>query len=429
MLSTLLVRLLIVDKISKFVALSFIGYWLLSLSISTFEPMGYYEVSTESYCILLLGVLSFLFGFSICKNTRCQHTILKNDNIYNGIYKLFNNKFFIIFITLLNIYFLIYAKEALINSAIAGKAARVTSGEDLYVNNKLFIQIYSNIGYIVLNLLMTLVPFALYNYKKKYTLPIVLSIIYILIFFVINAGRVMFVILLLYIIFTYVVYKGGNIRFSFKNVIMMFVFSAIAIIGISYVTHFRDYGSLDINKEEFSESYEDTKKRILSYSVLPIVLFDRAIKEDYMEKFNGPLFGKATFAGPELFIGNAIKKVVPNHKTVNDVVINYIQDNYFQISSTDEANFAYTGIFFHYLDFGFLGAFIFPFLFGYIFRTSIYKFYQTQNLPLLALLGFMYFMMMYSIFTCYLIKPWVTFYIPFLLYWGTKLYKSNNINN
>jgi oligosaccharide repeat unit polymerase len=184
-----------------------------------------------------------------------------------------------------------------------------------------------------------------------------------------------------------------------------------------------------MNKEAFVESYEDTKKRILSYSVLPIVLFDRSIKENYMERFDGPFWGKATFAGLDLYISNAIKKtIIPTHKTANDVVINYIQENYFPISSSEDANFAYTGIFFHYLDFGILGVIFLPFIFGYIFRYFVFIFYIRQNLPILALLGFMYFMMMYSIFTCYLIKPWVTFYIPILIYWARKLYKQNNYN-
>ena len=218
----------------------------------------------------------------------------------------------------------------------------------------------------------------------------------------------------------YVIYKHGTIKLSVKSIIVALLLGIVSVIGISAITNFRDYGTLTMDKTALKENYEDTKERVLSYSVLPIVLFDRSLKEDYMNTFGGPLLGKATFAGPELYVGNTLKRIFPNYKTGNDIVINYIQSNYYPVSPSMNANFAYTGIFYHYHDFGILGVIFLPLIFGITFRKLILSFYNKRNIFLLALIGLMYFMMMYSIFCCYLIKPWITFYIPILLYMGFK---------
>lgn len=425
-IAIILIRGLIADKISRFIAYSFSIYWFLSLFISTFEPLDFFEVSNKAYGILLLGVMSFIFGLCFPKDTK-KIASNSNSNILSSIDKLLTNKALFILLLFLTIYFLSFAKEALVASAMQGKAARATSDSDIYINNSLFLTIYTLVGYPIFNFLLTIIPFAVFNYSKKYLLPIILSLLFIVSFFIINAGRVMFIIMLLYILIMYVIYRHGSIKLSVKSVIVASILGVIAVIGISAITNFRNYGTLEMDKTAFKESYQDTKERVLSYSVLPIVMFDRSLKEDYMSKFGGPLFGKATFAGPELYIGNTIKRLSPNYRTGNDIVINYIQSNFFPVSPSINANFAYTGIFFHYQDFGILGVIFLPFLFGVIFRKLILSFYKRRNIYLMALIGLMYFMMMYSIFCCYLIKPWITFYIPILLYLGYRKKRILNI--
>lgn len=426
--SSLLIRYLIKDKISQFIANSFSIYWFLSLAISTFEPMGYFQVSDQAYVLLIIGVISFIIGLCIPKYNKKIKSIENKEQIIYVIEKLLFNPKIYIFLFLLSIYFLIHAKEALLASAIEGKSMRVTSDSELYVGNNLFKLIYTYVGFPLFNFLMTILPYALFNFKKIYITPLILSSIFIFSFIIINAGRVMFVIILLYILIMYVINKNGVIKLSLKTSFISIIFLIIVLFGISSITNFRDYGTFEMDYNSLKDNINDTKERILSYSVLPIVLFDRSLKEDYMSKFNGPQLGKATFAGPELYIGNFIKRVNPDYKTGNDIVISYIQNNFVPISPLLDANFAYTGIFFHYQDFGILGVIFIPLLFGILFRKTVLDFYIRPNIALLALIGFQYFMMMYSIFCCYFIKPWITFYIPILLYFGYK-YKYNKSSN
>lgn len=415
--SVFIIRL-IPDRISKFIIYSFTLYWYISLAISTFQPMKYYEVSTKTYLILLLGVLSFIFGFTYLK-PKTNTKNIEHNNLLKSIDNILSNKIVIICILFLTIYLFSFAQQTLAASFLSGKAARATGDDTIYIDNTLFSFIYTTVAFPVFHWVMTVMPVCIFNFEKKYILPVIIFILFIISFIIINAGRSSFMIMLLYILIIYYINKNGHIKISFKNVIGLVLLLTIVLSGISAMTNFRDYGTFKMDKQSFTENINDTKERILSYSVLPIVLFDRSLKEDYMNKFDGPLLGKATFAGPELYIGNVIKKYIyPEYKTANDVVISYVQDNYFNISPTSQANFAYTGIFYHYLDFGIIGVVILPFLFGLFFRTIIFSLYQQTNLALLALIGFLYFIMMYSVFSCYLIKPWVTFYIPILLYYG-----------
>ncbi|MBR4302862.1 MAG: oligosaccharide repeat unit polymerase [Bacteroidaceae bacterium] len=426
----LLIKYFIKDKISKFIANSFNTYWFLSLAISTFEPMGYYEVSGHAYALLIIGVIAFIIGLCIPKFNKKLTTIENSYKIMYVLEKLLLNYKINIILFLLSIYFLMHAKDVIIASAIEGKSMRVTGDSELYVGNNLFKFIYTFIGYPLFNFLMTIIPYALLNFKKKYLIPSILSSTFVFSFIIINAGRVMFVIILLYILIMYVINNKGVFNLSLKTSFISIIFLIVVLLGISSITNFRDYGTFKMDSNSLRDNINDTKERILSYSVLPIVLFDRSIQEDYMSKFNGPLLGKATFAGPELYIGNIIKRVDPDYKTGNDIVISYIQNNYFPISPLLEANFAYTGIFFHYQDFGIIGVIFIPLLFGIFFRKIVLDYYKRPNIALLALIGFNYFMMMYSIFCCYFIKPWITIYIPILLYFGYKYkyeYKPSNI--
>ena len=428
----ILIRHQIKDKLSQFIAYSFSIYWFLSLAISTFEPMGFFEVSHRAYALLILGVLSFIVGLCIPKYNRQNKYVENKNQIIFAIDKLLLNRKIIFLVLLLSVYFFMHAQEALVASAIEGKSMRVTTDSELYVGNKLFKFLYSFIGYPLFNFLMTVIPYALFNYKKKYLIPLILSTTFILSFIIINAGRVMFVIILLYMLIIYVINNNGKLKLSLKTSLLSVFLLIIVLLGISSITNFRSYGTFEMDDNALKENIDDTKERILSYSVLPIVLFDRSLKEDYMSKLNGPQWGKATFAGPELYIGNALKRLSPDYKTGNDIIISYIQNNFFPISPSSTANFAYTGIFFHYQDFGIVGVIFIPLLFGLLFRKTVLAFYKRQNIALLALIGFQYFMMMYSIFCCYFIKPWVTFYIPILLYFGYKTnfkFKSNNIIN
>ena len=62
-LALLFIQFFIKDHLSKWIILSFVGYWFLALLFSIYNPYGLYEVSSYAYFLLILNVMSFLIVF------------------------------------------------------------------------------------------------------------------------------------------------------------------------------------------------------------------------------------------------------------------------------------------------------------------------------------------------------------------------------
>lgn len=109
------VKLFFYDSFSKFVGYSFIIYWFGSLALSTFRPLGQYEISAIAYILLLCGGFFFVLGMLLAGN-RAYVQIDTRDKIERYTEKILTNKIFLLFIALLTLYFLTYLKEALLYS-------------------------------------------------------------------------------------------------------------------------------------------------------------------------------------------------------------------------------------------------------------------------------------------------------------------------
>ena len=188
----------------------------------------------------------------------------------------------------------------------------------------------------------------------------------------------------------------------------------VALLLMAYVTAYRNTGVYLIESEDFGESMTEMADKFLSYSTLPFVLFDRSLTYDYFSKLEAPYYGRATFAGLDLWAWIFLRNII-DYEHTNNIVVDYLQENFYPISNTSVANYAYTGLLYHYLDFGYFGIFLFPLLFGYIYRQIIHQVNKRGNIYLLILSSFCYFMMLHSVFTNYFNKPWTCFYIAALL--------------
>ena len=213
---------------------------------------------------------------------------------------------------------------------------------------------------------------------------------------------------------------------SLKKIITSTLMVSVVIIGIMYMTSYRTTGSFTIEKTDREEYFEDATSRIVEYSVLPLVLFETSLNEDYFNQFNGPTLGRATFTGVDVVMRGVFKRFEVQWDSTQDIV-DYVQENWKPVSPHAYYNYAYTGLFYHYMDFGLLGVFLFPFVFGIIFRRIIKEFYTLPTPPMLFLLGVCFFMTMHSIFTCYFIKPWIMMYIVFLLIWHVMIKRKYSL--
>lgn len=93
----------------------------------------------------------------------------------------------------------------------------------------------------------------------------------------------------------------------------------------------------------------------------------------------------------------------------------FFQQSWVWVGSEIQANYAYTNAMYHYLDFAQFGVFIFPLLFGILFRFSIKKFYFNASLSGLILLFYLFYVLIHTVFTWHLNKMYSIAFILFLL--------------
>lgn len=413
------------DTISRVVVFCFLGYWSVSLFVSTFSPYGYYSISNYTYFILLLGVSAFILGMMISYIPSKASVDLKY--IDKSLSKLFTSTPMLLFYVVLLLYSLQFVEAALITSAMNEGVENADRFENVFKGNGIAALIYNNVMFPLFHMGLCFVMYSLVTQKKQ-IVPIVIIILFSIAFAILQGGRSIFMIILLYLIIVYVSVSSQKaiMSMSLKKVITSTLVVSVVIIGIMYMTSYRTTGSFMIEKTDREEYFEDATSRIVEYSVLPLVLFETSLNEDYFNQFNGPTFGRATFTGIDVVMRGVFKRFGIKWESTQDIV-DYVQETWKPVSQDAYYNYAYTGLFYHYMDFGLLGVILFPFVFGVIFRRIIKEFYKLPTPPMLFLLGVCFFMTMHSIFTCYFIKPWIMMYIVFLLLWHVMIKRKYSL--
>ena len=413
----LVVNKLFNDNFSKFVGNSFVLYWFGSVFLCTFQPLGLYKVSVDAYALLLIGGLSFIMGMLMAGNSnKLQYNI---DQRIERIVELFlRNKLFLLFIMLITLYFAMYLKEALLYAGITHRAERVNMDSEIYSNNKMFVYVYSSLGFALFHFLNVLLWENLFHFKIRLLFSTVIITAYIITFCLLHGGRVTIMIVLIYFVLTFFRNHSFKIRLKFKHIIGASIGVFLAIILISSITSYRKTGIYSFSAVSLGDGMTDSVEKIIGYSTLPFVLFDRALLNDYYSMFGSPYLGRATFAGLDHWAWVFFRYFKKYDKT-HTKIVGYLQDNWFPVSNSEVSNYAYSGLLYHYLDFGNLGIILFPLLFGFIFRKTIIRASKRGSFSLYALVGLCYFMMLHSVFTCYLIQPWVWIYMFLLVCMST----------
>lgn len=401
------------DRLSRITLSMFVTYWFVSLFMSSFDINGLRHVSFGTYLLLVASVFCFILG---CSKTSLPSTIRYNINrgsITHSVENVFNSKIVILLALGFTIYLSFFFKIALMVSAISGKAAMQGDMSDQVFGRGIHLTIYQLVLMPFFHFALSLISLKLYNFKIK-NIPIITAlVIYLTMFTIVSGSKTFLIVILLYLFIANIcIYE------KFPKVYILYGVLGIsaALYGISIIDSFRDYGTIEYNGN-FKESIENSLNLVSNYTTLPISMFDYAIDNDYLSMFGGWQFGRASFAGIDLYISLFLNKVLGfNVISSNDHIINYLQNTWIPISSMYDSNYAYTGMLYQYLDLGYLGLFIIPFLFGIIYRRIVILYYKYQNIVAFLLLGLAFFMMMHSVFTCYLIKNWVYFYVFGLLY-------------
>lgn len=412
------------DLFSKVVVYSFLGYWGFSLTMTSMSVFDIYPVSIKTYCYVLLAIIAFFAGLLTVKIPRAYVERDEYSEVLSlNITRLLGNYWFIALILWAAYFCYKYSVIAMTVASFQDHAEMADQYEQIFQNNSTEQFLFGFIIMPVFHVSSVLLSFLLLNYKqmlKKYLFQFVVLIVLLIGYILISGGRVSFVILAMYLFVTYCCTTSYKkvLEVKFSKLLKVLAVTIFILFGISIMTNYKDAGRLfggttaSVSREEFGEAAELAAQ----YSVLPVVMFDYALEHDYDEKF-GLQFGKATLTGVDSWVEIILNRFGIKYKS-SRYIMEYFQETIVQYSATRYANYAYTGILYHYLDFGILGILFFPFIFGLCMRRIIKELYRRPSVPLFFLFGLAYFMMMHSVFTCYFIKSWVISYIAFLFIWN-----------
>ena len=404
-----------IDIISKVVLYCFIGYWMTALILSTYHFFGIFEVSDYSYICLVTGVLFFVIGMFVVKSPLYASWLRERHlgSFDNAVDSFITNKFFLCLILGTSIFGFMYAREALAIAVIGGKAEMWDKGDLIFGGNTIAIQYYTNIMTPLFHISTILALYIII--KKKYIrflLQFVSFISCIVSFSILAGSRNIFVIIFLYAILCYFLLNSKRqiSKVSIKQYLSIAIIAILVIQGITLMTNYRKEGTFTSSTGD--NDSQSSLEMVYKYSELPFVLFDRAIQYNYLQKFDYQ-YGRLTLSGLDYWFVNFINRTGAQFES-SQKIVQYLDDNYFPYSKEDMANYAYTAFFYNYIDFGYIGIIIFPFIFGVIFRKCINRFIVMPSMYSFFLICFYFFILMHTIFSCYFNKPWVIVFVLFL---------------
>jgi len=399
------------DKISKSLILCIVGFWFVILFFSSLNPLDLKEVSLYTYVLMLINIFSFVGG---CCVIRVKKNISKSK--FN-IESIFSSK---IFILLLLLSILIAAvmynfQRTLLNDIEDLGYIRANFFELIFEGNLPLLIIYYFLLHPLYHVSLVLFSYLIFfNFNWKYLLLIVS---YIGIFSLLGGGRAAFIIILLYcvlgqIVKSFISVNDGLKIISIPKFYYALLFSAM-IISASLVTSKR-VGENEMNLESLKNGVELFSEDFIIYTVGPIracdyVLADRFVENNISDDF---FLGLATFSGVDYLLDLVTKRIGINYASTHNKTRTLLQNTKVPISNNIEVNYTFTNVLYHYLDFGVFGVFLFPFLMGLFFRNIIKRNYRSPSLQKLIIIGFTFFILMQSPFTCYFNK---LFTLPFIL--------------
>ena len=414
----LLIKHKVSDTGSKLFLYMFVVYWFFSLILSTFSPYHIFKIHWHTYLLLLISVFAFVLGMLSVKIGKASGA--DSINVINiKVQKLLTSKLLLFLFAGAAFFCLAFTRRALYVAAMQGHAEMIDQYELVFQGNNLAQNVFGLLIVPLFHIMLMLIGYWLSHFKEvgaKSYLQIVVFIFFFICYMLISGGRSVFIVAVLYIISVYILTTPTKALFkvSFKKTIGILAVVATVFVGITAMNNYRTSGNFTLSDNTSGTEDFVVGDFIVNYTEIPLVLFDQALERDYVGHYGGLKLGRATFAGVDYWVAWLFARLGVSYDGTSKIVTD-LQETYYEYAPGRSANYAYSGVFFHYLDFDIFGVFLFPFLFGFFFRRLIKRFYNTPKITYLLLICLGFFMMMHSVFTCYFIKGWVIIYIILLL--------------
>lgn len=410
--------------------LVFLTFWGTMLILSNFNPFNIYDVSNRTYFLLLLFVISFSAGALSSKSLKCNVQSNNSINFNHLIEMLIVNKLFIFIITLLDIVLLyLFIKEQSILAYYSVAEMRVNLDELLYEGNS-FLGLTRNMIIVPITPVVTFLGTYLLMYNRKYKIPLILVLFFVIISALLGGSREGILKIAVYCVFMIIckdcfTLKGYHKKAIWPMLIKFIPILALVLIVMSNMTAQREFNINGFSWNGVVLGAESLSKHFVTYCVGPFRALDYSLENEYLETVGGYKYGGCTLGFIDGMLSLILNALGINHVASYKELTSLLQDNWISIGGGESFNFAYTAAIFHYIDLGLLGVCLFPFIFGRIIARIANRFSKTNNPVLLVLLGYLFTVMIDTIFTwrLYRHQAFITFaFIAYLYIWYKKKY-------
>lgn len=414
---------LIIDSFSRKISFIYLLWWGTAIVISTFDPAELYSVSMKTYMLLLINVWAFNWGF-LCfgKIKKIRLKVTTDNSFYNLV--IGNNKMILLLMLACIVTYYYAMKFALIiklYGAGEGRMMRFEAGE-LFTSN-LEVYLYDFLIKPFTQFVMLIVACMLLSKIKRIIL--LLSVLFLFLYASVGNGRGGLIVFLFYCFIIYylrrelyyinlLASKRKKWNFGVVSFVCLFVGVGIIVVVISYMTAQR-MGFDTFSAEVVKIGFEELKSQAVWYFLGSFRALDYSFRANY-ESITGFWYGRATMGGIDNLLKLVIHYLGGSYTIAHDEIGHLLQNSKISVGNGIIFNYAYTNIIFHYLDFGYVGVLLFPFLYGFIVRYSIYKFTQKPTLLTLGIMIYLVYISMFNIFSWEFQKPSSIIYVLLLLF-------------
>lgn len=413
------------DTLSKGIVFCFLGYWSLSLILSTFNPSSLFNVSISAYILLLAYVLFFVVGFSSFHPKNFK--VSANAGIFSidGICNSWLFRILYILVVSFGIKTLIIQRVALAFYSTGN--IKIDPMNLLFEGSRLQYYFYDLICLPFYYFTMALFSYMIF-YQKSYRLTKMALLLLIVVYSLIGGGRATVILVAFFLVFF--LFSGERIsatnsnikrrKISLKAIIISLIVGLFLFFGMVYITYIGLYGIGHVDANDFFDTSGMLVDQILVYSLGPFRAFDYALSHPEIFLKSGFHFIRASFCGFDYLLSLVFGVLGFPFVPINYDTMSVMQDLSIDVGNNISFNYAYTSVLYHYIDFGAIGVCFYGFLFGYLCRKIVLLSYMKSSFYYLVLLSFIFYMLMYSIFSSFFNKDFTVLFIVLLFLMAKK---------
>lgn len=382
------------DKTSRRFLVFFVGYWCIATFLSLNNIGGLCEVSSSTYSLVYIHLISFCLGFNVIRIRNSKFRIISRESIDTSINSLMNNTFFRIIlivstIYICSLYIQFFQSIFILGSMTEARGEYYGGGGDIY--GPLFFILNQFILEPLNIILLPVFAYKLY-YKRDWIFWVIA--LYVIILASLSGGRIGYIriaaagLCVLYCIFDSIKSK--------RKLGLYAIISVVAIYLLLVVTSAARTGSLEFDKESLEIGNEVAKEHLATYSAGPIAALDYSINQDYLNRTGGYKYGRLTLTSLDRMTCMVLRRFGIHAVDAMDSMMELKQETYISLGDV-RFNALYTAILIYYNDFGIWGVLFIPFLLGLFIRILIKRMYDYNSLPFVILVTWFFYIMIRSV--------------------------------